>query len=262
MRLNQIREVNMKLYQYRRFDEHTEENLVNNQLYLSKVNNANDPFEGACVYSIKDDLVKKFIMEVTKVEINNREFRLTPADRITEEHLIQGISNNNRENLFEKYGITCLSEVNDSHLMWGHYADKHNGYCLEFEFDSIIEGLNKVKYVERPYTINIHSEEDMTPAKHKEQVKEILYRKHASWKYEMEWRICDEVEKIVNYNFDCIKAVYFGFKTTPQNASKVINATKHIPSIKYFAQELKINEYKMGFKELNPTIIRNYCNDK
>lgn len=34
--------------------------------------------------------------------------------------------------------IACFSERNDSTLMWGHYADSHRGFCLEYNFQSIL----------------------------------------------------------------------------------------------------------------------------
>jgi len=35
--------------------------------------------------------------------------------------------------------IACFSEKNNSTLMWGHYADSHKGFCLEYDFQSILK---------------------------------------------------------------------------------------------------------------------------
>ncbi|MCU7653721.1 DUF2971 domain-containing protein [Acutalibacter sp. LFL-21] len=35
--------------------------------------------------------------------------------------------------------IACFSEHNDSSLMWGHYANGHHGFCLEYDFKSILK---------------------------------------------------------------------------------------------------------------------------
>jgi hypothetical protein len=37
------------------------------------------------------------------------------------------------EALCQSYRVYCLSEVCDSSLMWAHYADSHQGVCLEFD---------------------------------------------------------------------------------------------------------------------------------
>ena len=33
--------------------------------------------------------------------------------------------------------VACFSETNVSSLMWGHYADSHKGYCLEYDFKRV-----------------------------------------------------------------------------------------------------------------------------
>ncbi len=33
-----------------------------------------------------------------------------------------------------KYNVACFSESNNSSLLWGHYADGHKGFCLEYNF--------------------------------------------------------------------------------------------------------------------------------
>lgn len=39
--------------------------------------------------------------------------------------------------------ISCFSEKNNSSLMWGHYANGHHGFCLEYDFKSILKPCNK-----------------------------------------------------------------------------------------------------------------------
>lgn len=34
--------------------------------------------------------------------------------------------------------IACFSEIGDSSLMWGHYANCHKGFCLEYDFSSVL----------------------------------------------------------------------------------------------------------------------------
>lgn len=37
---------------------------------------------------------------------------------------------------FKRYGVCCFAASFDSPLMWAHYANKHKGFCLEFELRS------------------------------------------------------------------------------------------------------------------------------
>ena len=39
-----------------------------------------------------------------------------------------------RKIISEQFRVTCLSERMDSPLMWSHYANKHYGFCLEYDF--------------------------------------------------------------------------------------------------------------------------------
>ncbi|MDE5590235.1 MAG: DUF2971 domain-containing protein [Acetatifactor sp.] len=35
--------------------------------------------------------------------------------------------------------IACFSEQNNSSLMWGHYADSHRGFCLQYDFREVLK---------------------------------------------------------------------------------------------------------------------------
>ena len=39
-----------------------------------------------------------------------------------------------RQVVSEQFKVTCLSQKMDSSLMWSHYANKHYGFCLEYDF--------------------------------------------------------------------------------------------------------------------------------
>ena len=33
-------------------------------------------------------------------------------------------------------GVSCFSAIHDNLLMWGHYAQGHQGFCLEYSTDT------------------------------------------------------------------------------------------------------------------------------
>ncbi len=41
---------------------------------------------------------------------------------------------NTRRIISQKFRVTCLSEKMDCPLMWSHYANKHYGFCAEYDF--------------------------------------------------------------------------------------------------------------------------------
>lgn len=44
----------------------------------------------------------------------------------------------NTSSLIRCYMVVCFSETNTSSLMWGHYAQSHRGFCLEYNFQQIV----------------------------------------------------------------------------------------------------------------------------
>ena len=61
-------------------------------------------------------------------DINIKEIRETIIK--TTNQLLPNI----RKLISEYFKITCLSECLESPLMWAHYTDKHQGFCLEYDF--------------------------------------------------------------------------------------------------------------------------------
>lgn len=45
--------------------------------------------------------------------------------------------------LMRHYMVACFSETNTSALMWGHYAQSHRGFCLEYDFKPIVGGCTR-----------------------------------------------------------------------------------------------------------------------
>ncbi len=43
-----------------------------------------------------------------------------------------------RQVVSEQFRVTCLSQKMDSSLMWSHYANKHYGFCLEYDFTATV----------------------------------------------------------------------------------------------------------------------------
>lgn len=60
---------------------------------------------------------------------------------------------NGLENLIDSYVFYCVSENPLSNLMWSHYADSHNGFCIKFKSDFL--KVDKVTYQKQIPSINI-----------------------------------------------------------------------------------------------------------
>lgn len=118
-----------------------------------------------------------------------------------------------RQLISQQCRVTCLSECMDSSLMWSHYANKHFGFCLEYDFTynskAIIYKYPDIQTAEIMLLPVIYT--DKRPSLSKsitsprvmldlmrtkkmpaEVIEKIIYgmlHKSKDWSYEREWRI-------------------------------------------------------------------------
>jgi hypothetical protein len=88
--------------------------------------------------------------------------------------------------------VLSLTEVNDSLLMWSHYADSHAGICLEIALKTR-DPLKQVEYSDvRPhfYFADVR-EKDRNHARYRKSILSTLGTKASHWSYEKEWRCID-----------------------------------------------------------------------
>lgn len=149
------------------------------------------------------------------------------------------------DNINATYGVLCLTERPDNLLMWGHYADGHRGFVIEFDDNhpffhhesEVMPGcgfLRKVQYSrDRP---NFKKFTDITFI-------EMLFAKSEDWQYEHEWRIANllqeadliqdhlDIGKLHFFNLppDCIKGVIFGCKMPSEKHDCITNYIRSDP---------------------------------
>src|SRR5690625_7651294 len=92
--------------------------------------------------------------------------------------------------------ICSFSTRVDSLLMWGHYADSHQGICVEYDVKEIIRNkqiphsLFPVIYDDSPLDIAEHLENKIEAAEHSEDLATLLATRNAQdWAYEHDWRL-------------------------------------------------------------------------
>lgn len=156
--------------------------------------------------------------------------------------------------------MTCLSECNNSTLMWSHYAKQHEGICLEYDFKrlrddpyEIVNHLMPVDYVEkrrfyRDINRLIECSKDLQDAIDGHYVYDgeepfddiipLFLTKSKEWEYEREWRIIfskkqmydvdDAVLYSGNIQMKCLSAVYLGYRVHPEVRKNIIEICKRI----------------------------------
>ena len=154
---------------------------------------------------------------------------------------------NIKEIINQKYGVSCFSESFDNQLMWAHYADKHRGVCVEYDFakldpsDLMLQFFCPVEYTKKRLTVPVDIETNETfVTKIKEGnydyhfAAKVLLTKADFWKYEHEWRVVmslTDLDQSNNLYKKIISAIYLGVNISPERkeAIKLIGKENRIP---------------------------------
>ena len=152
------------------------------------------------------------------------------------------------EKLRSTTGVLCLSESNDSLLMWAHYANNHSGMCVEYELLGINRQLSfsPVPVIYSNERACFHSIDSNTIKNDSMGVFfESLTSKSPEWSYEREWRIIrDDGACGTNWNVEkrgallnmiCPTSIILGCMAKPEFEKVVYE----------YCEEFKINLYKM-----------------
>ncbi|MCS0314009.1 DUF2971 domain-containing protein [Vibrio diabolicus] len=163
------------------------------------------------------------------------------------EEKIQEINYNYNKTAKQKYLICSLSEVNDSILMWSHYADNHAGFVMEYDFTETIdirEKLHKVIYDNNIYQATGLLESYLVFGISKPEIflPPALYKSKA-WEYEKEWRIVEisngDNTSPYNKKVPKVKSIYLGVNVSPENEERImqIASYKQIPVYKMITSQ-------------------------
>lgn len=221
-----------RIYKYRRDGDYSRYNLKTDTVWLCSPEAYNDPYD--CTFTLSNDLVvaalKQSLVDdfvriyelqdvVSAEQIENAKKSKEPLKTITED-IQAGAPGSKPERMAEfcstvapqlvKGAISVLrqwrkltklcsfSAVNDSLLMWSHYADDHKGFCLEYNLECLKEDhelrrlLYPVVYSTQLYDLTRYAVKLVGPDRSKfNPISPLLgvLHKFDGWKYEEEWRL-------------------------------------------------------------------------
>lgn len=144
--------------------------------------------------------------------------------------------------------VACFTETHDNILMWSHYAQNHEGICIEYDFSRLeytsrtIQTLSPVKYTNKLFDINDYS--NRTPI---DKIQLAALSKFDCWEYENEWRLISFIKEEQRFQLIKPTAVIFGTKTSKENRESIskICEERGIPTKQ---AELSRTEYKLHIK--------------
>lgn len=260
------------LYKYRTYEgidmdkNYGTKTLVEFQLFANSHGSFNDPFDLAMPYKYdeetftKDNFIKRYINAVHKHKrgtsldvlrqnaINRYNYIIDNPKRHWDENaeVIAEMDN-------KFYGILSLSKISNSILMWSHYANFHQGYCIGFDCDGFLRSIasnyqqygckfGPVNYVSDYPSIDFMKEFDVLTSF------ERCFSKHECWSYEEEYRLVlhNKANEIIRYPKDIVKEIYLGCKINDAYKREIKDfLIKNKLDVKLFQMEMGYHKFEL-----------------
>ncbi len=277
--------------------------LLTDEVYFSHRRELNDPFDGRYIMDASTLEKRKEAIEWVMKGLRECEKKgydlsgMLPRMDLEECHKRfikdEKFANYQMQKLAEdidvyNMGFYCFAEKEDSIIMWAHYANNHQGCCLEFNLQEHFHRhvneekecfpfslLGRVRYSGK-YPIRAFGEEDAYPEE-----SSFYMSKSEDWKYENEWRalmydkrvrspisgksigskIVDE--PIINrmkgsghypLDKDLLHGIILGYKMKDNEKKSIINAAWS-RGIKIYQAQPKLYEYGMEIIPLNIVVL-------
>lgn len=233
------------------------QNLNNSVVHLSQYFIFNDPFDGYLGLKATDNYYQRRLTEVTKKK--DKRFLEDFIKRFGKQKnkLIADIKKG-----LEIYYATCFSADFDNQLMWAHYANKHTGFCIEYDIRNndnkqFVTSLWPVIYTdERPEfedSVYEYYDETLPRRPSREEVinnndvfmQKLLLTKSIDWERENEWRLIVDDENFPEFdkntgNFKLnngVTKIILGCKSKEVNVNKMREFCKN--------SKIKLSKMKM-----------------
>lgn len=184
-----------QLYKYTRA-KYAKKILEDNLIYIPSLNELNDPYEAYIFFNksnFKEILYEKTINELKNSERRKgRDLRKDNIRKITD-NITENELNKMIENYKKNLSLICLSQHNNINPMWGNYADKHYGVCIEYDLKNTSDEYFKNLCFPLHYVTKNENEKILKSRNNLVPQDIILYepvlKKSYDWNYEHEWRI-------------------------------------------------------------------------
>ena len=251
------------LYKFREWNNNFHKELISKQIaFFASPGSFNDPFD--CKIPIRYDInpekqLEEFHYKLTKIKHPNEDdvkVRMY-AKKCVSDGLIKPsnfLKNDKKyfSELDKRIGIYSLTKHNDDILMWGHYANSHQGFCIGFNTEELlkisdIDYIGEVKYL--PELPTIIPNGDITV-----NFEEQIFTKWDRWSYESEFRLTiNHIEnRKIKFPSKVFKEIILGYNMSPKEKYRLTILVKEkFPEIKIY--EAKPNEEKFKIEIIEIT---------
>ena len=227
----------MLVYKYRSGNNKDLNALNENKYWASNTEGLNDPCEG-----ITDNKRIKWLLG-----------KLGKWAGAESKENYDLINDNTDEvlSLDKNLGIYSLTLTPLDELLWAHYANKHEGFCIGYDSELL---TNEEKHVYSSNVIYSNSPAISTGLEYlfydkEDIIKKTAFYKSKRWEYEKEFRI---ISNKLGYNFyqaNSLKSIHFGLRISDEIKQNVLKILKG-RSVDFFQIELEKDSYNFIAKRI------------
>lgn len=226
-----------RFFSFRKFNEHTLSDLINNEITVCRSTAMNDPVDSLINIWIKDDNFRNQCKDKKHIE---------PFAKSFDYFRIRSFC----------YDKENENETVNNILMWSHYADEHRGFCIKYRLSE-----HFIKQEENPehrhmYITKIHYAKDCEKINiqvHQINTKLGFATKSNDWEYENEARLIvydpNNSQDYLGIGLDkdsTIEAIFFGYHC-PESA---ITTIKNIFKNMYKDKPVKFYKMNVNHKDV------------
>jgi hypothetical protein len=220
-------------------------NLFSDQATFSRRNNFNDLFDSKVKFIIPE---KGAISRIYKELSGNKkfEFKRFYMGKNGQKNINNLVLKMNK--MLDDYLFYCLTDNPNNNLMWSHYANSHNGFCIEWDgnyikpakvhYQNSIPRFELIKLIKHNYGIQNNEPIIQDPWL-------TLTTKLSEWSYEQEYRLqlSNSMKNIITKDFgemalvktkpEWIKSIVFGYRMPKNTRQYIIN---NLPNVSIFKE--------------------------
>lgn len=236
----------MRVFKYRGGDEsiflRDLESLENDTFWAPTRDMLNDPCEGL----VSSDILFQQI-DITASLLGRNSGNITESAENVKQSFYELIEKK------DSAGVYSLSKNSIDELLWAHYANSHEGFCIEYDLDRLISfGRNDyfnfdVTYSDHPPKLKI---DDMLKINDEVSfIQKLIGVKSKKWAYEKEIRVVTSQSGLQHYDYRAVKAIYFGLRMPSERIQKVMKSLCG-RGIEYYQIQLKARSYRFTPEQL------------
>lgn len=235
--------------------------LKKQELWLSSPYYFNDPFD--CVINVNfEEIAREVFLKKVHSFFNEEaaENFLNMVDEKTESLSLKMGSKKYKENvgkITDRIFVACFSEPCNlkSLRMWGHYANSHKGFCLEYDIIDICkcweDGVLPVLYSNKYYI----QQRGKTGQDIRRFKTTFAFTKAYEWNYEKEWRLLAIEEKAAGKAgflspFVTPIRAYLGCRIEEKLKDELIVICKQL-GINVYELYMETNSYNLAYRQID-----------